>query len=415
MDALLEALIPLADDVTGYPTTKAEFEAFDLLLPGAGTKAWQYMRQGLKVMVISLRGAAANTAGLCTDTLRAGNDLLAEIDSFDDAVHQFAFIEIDGYDDAVQRFAHVFEDATIFPTSPQSGMDDTRAAFVTLETFVNDFADPVAAQAMIDEMFASLDDMDAAIATLTTTGGDPRPLEGPEGLYPSLTLTEYLAFLADSLAFGAAALPAQEAPMIDTMLALEGLTIPAEPSVGPLIAAFLGEGDTGGEAALFPPSEVMTLSEIMIASRTNYWQKIRICESPLWLECSLGDCGTWDNLGSSLPGTFGHPSLSGIGPLTDGSPLEIRLDQAFPFSFGYFVVGFSELNAPLEGGILVPDIGSPGLFVVLPLSATGSFYIFNTWPTGVPPGVAIFLQYWIVDPGGPVGFSASNALKMTSN
>jgi hypothetical protein len=42
---------------------------------------------------------------------------------------------------------------------------------------------------------------------------------------------------------------------------------------------------------------------------------------------------------------------------------------------------------------------------------SGRIDIEETWPSGVPSGFSIYLQYWIEDPTGPFGFAASNALR----
>lgn len=49
----------------------------------------------------------------------------------------------------------------------------------------------------------------------------------------------------------------------------------------------------------------------------------------------------------------------------------------------------------------------------LPTSATGELDLAFTW-LGGPAGLDIYWQYWIQDPGGPVAFSASNAVQGTT-
>ena len=53
-----------------------------------------------------------------------------------------------------------------------------------------------------------------------------------------------------------------------------------------------------------------------------------------------------------------------------------------------------------------PDILLPNL----PLDASGGLVIPFIWPVGLPSGAALYWQYWIQDPAGPVGWSASNGL-----
>ena len=71
------------------------------------------------------------------------------------------------------------------------------------------------------------------------------------------------------------------------------------------------------------------------------------------------------------------------------------------------IAGFSQLDAPFKGGVLVP---SPDLYVVLVTDATGGVSLTGSWPAGVPSGTQIGFQGWITDAGGPKGFAASNGL-----
>lgn len=61
--------------------------------------------------------------------------------------------------------------------------------------------------------------------------------------------------------------------------------------------------------------------------------------------------------------------------------------------------------------MLVPD---PLVVVVLALGADGQLELPFTWPTGIPTGTPIHLQYWIQDSGASYGFAASNALRGTA-
>ena len=46
--------------------------------------------------------------------------------------------------------------------------------------------------------------------------------------------------------------------------------------------------------------------------------------------------------------------------------------------------------------------------------ASGSYNSPGTWPSGMAPGLTFYFQSWILDPGGPAGFSATNALTGTT-
>ena len=53
----------------------------------------------------------------------------------------------------------------------------------------------------------------------------------------------------------------------------------------------------------------------------------------------------------------------------------------------------------------------PGFVTLLPVSPAGDLVLQSPWPAGVPSGIAFYFQYWIQDPGGPLGAAASNALE----
>jgi hypothetical protein len=125
----------------------------------------------------------------------------------------------------------------------------------------------------------------------------------------------------------------------------------------------------------------------------------------------LGPPDPWTDLGYALAGTHGTPSLAGSGTLVGGTPLSLHLDGALESSQAVLFAGLSELYAPFKGGTLVPslEIMIPGL-----PTGGGSLALNATWPPGLPAGVTITLQFWILDQAGPVGFAASNALLGTT-
>lgn len=122
--------------------------------------------------------------------------------------------------------------------------------------------------------------------------------------------------------------------------------------------------------------------------------------------------GEWADLGSGLAGGAGVPTLFGWGPQLPGCTVNLALNNGPSNASAYLVFGLSQLAAPFKGGLLVPapDILIPGLTT----SAAGSIGLSFTWPAGVPAEVSLYYQYWLVDAGGPAGFSASNGLQSTS-
>ncbi|HTE05748.1 MAG TPA: hypothetical protein VK824_06080 [Planctomycetota bacterium] len=116
----------------------------------------------------------------------------------------------------------------------------------------------------------------------------------------------------------------------------------------------------------------------------------------------------WTDAGGALPGTLGAPVLTASASLCGGELATIALANARPLSLTALVAGFTAIDAPFKGGVLVPkpDV----LLAGLPVSAAGSNVLAFAWPASVPSGFAFWLQHWIVDPQGPKGFAASNAL-----
>jgi len=92
-----------------------------------------------------------------------------------------------------------------------------------------------------------------------------------------------------------------------------------------------------------------------------------------------------------------------------GTPITLTLGNALPGGSATLVVGASRIDAGFKGGVLVP---APDLLVAgLPVGPGGELVLGSTWPPGVPLQAKLYLQFWIVDAGGPKGLAASNALQ----
>ena len=120
--------------------------------------------------------------------------------------------------------------------------------------------------------------------------------------------------------------------------------------------------------------------------------------------------GPWTNVGHALAGVGGAtPLLLGDGSLAASSPGSIALTKAKPSAPAHLIVGLLALSAPFKGGTMVPQ---PQLLIPLSTDSSGSRALsWLHWPAALPSGTELLLQYWIVDPAGPAGFSASNALQ----
>jgi len=117
------------------------------------------------------------------------------------------------------------------------------------------------------------------------------------------------------------------------------------------------------------------------------------------------------DLGKGLVGDF-EPQLEAIGTLLPGKLYAVQLSNADAFKPAYLVLGFSELNAPFRGGTMVPALDQ---VILLPgTDLNGELDINASWPIGIPEGFDIYIQFWMSDPGAPVGVNASNALALVA-
>ncbi|MCB9898851.1 MAG: DNRLRE domain-containing protein [Planctomycetes bacterium] len=116
----------------------------------------------------------------------------------------------------------------------------------------------------------------------------------------------------------------------------------------------------------------------------------------------------WLDVGGGAAGTLGVPRFTAAGALVGGDTVEFLLTNAPPAASAYFVLGVSALFAPFKGGVLVPN---PDLVVGgLPTGPLGVLGFGLTWPLGVPAGLPIWIQDWILDAGATYGFAGSNGI-----
>jgi len=117
------------------------------------------------------------------------------------------------------------------------------------------------------------------------------------------------------------------------------------------------------------------------------------------------------NLSRALAGVDGHPVMTGRGTLDTGTAIDVNLYKAAPNELAFLMLGLDTIYAPLRGGVLVPDVAGPGGFSVLVVTDNAGRHAVNaTMPAGVPAGVDLVAQYWIVDDTAVQGASASNAV-----
>lgn len=122
------------------------------------------------------------------------------------------------------------------------------------------------------------------------------------------------------------------------------------------------------------------------------------------------DFSPWADSGGALAGTSGiEPQLAGSGTLQPGAPGALVLTDARPLSPLWLIIGTAELSAPFKGGVMVP---APLAVLPLATDASGEMSLsWSAWPTGLPAGLEILFQAWVIDPAGPKGWAASNGLQ----
>lgn len=115
----------------------------------------------------------------------------------------------------------------------------------------------------------------------------------------------------------------------------------------------------------------------------------------------------WADIGAALPGRA-TPSLTARGAPTGPTWSSFELRFAPPGALGVLAVGFGRANIPLLGGTLVPP---PQLPIYFNADAHGTWRTTLPLPAGVlPSGIELTAHAWLLDPAGPAGVTASNAV-----
>jgi len=127
-----------------------------------------------------------------------------------------------------------------------------------------------------------------------------------------------------------------------------------------------------------------------------------------WLDLGQGKAGV------SSEGLPAKPILTADGTLAAGAPVSVALARSnTPHTFGYVIMGLSDLSAPFKGGTLVP---SPDVVVgpLAGLPGASALVLSDTWPAGVPSGTSIWIQAWLHGVGSPLPTSATSAVRGTT-
>jgi hypothetical protein len=105
------------------------------------------------------------------------------------------------------------------------------------------------------------------------------------------------------------------------------------------------------------------------------------------------------------------PVLTGTGPGTPGSSNAVTLSDGLPLAPTTLILGFTELAAPIKGGILGP--APEFLIPFLPTDGSGELTVPFDMPPDALIGLPLWIQFWLVDAGAAPPFSATNTLQLT--
>ncbi|MBL9076139.1 MAG: hypothetical protein JNL08_01465 [Planctomycetes bacterium] len=117
----------------------------------------------------------------------------------------------------------------------------------------------------------------------------------------------------------------------------------------------------------------------------------------------------WQNRHHGTAFTGPVPVLRGEGTLGTGSAFVLSVTGQ-PFHLGALGLGLSRIDLPLFGCTLVP---LPEVLFTLVGDAAGQSAFATAWPS-TPSGQDLFAQVFLLDPNGPAGWAATNALQCTA-
>lgn len=110
-------------------------------------------------------------------------------------------------------------------------------------------------------------------------------------------------------------------------------------------------------------------------------------------------------------GALVAPKLTATGSLVGDTAVSLALDTDTPGLPALLIIGGSRIDLPIGGGVLVPSVDYVFAYVT---DAGGDVAETGRWPTGLPPGLDVYFQFWVVGDHGPVALQASNAVSGTT-
>lgn len=118
--------------------------------------------------------------------------------------------------------------------------------------------------------------------------------------------------------------------------------------------------------------------------------------------------GPWAELGGSLAGGGGAPVLDGRGGLTAGSTVEFAVSGGRALVQGLLIGGAARADRPFRGGVMVPRRDRS---FSIATDGEGRALVTLALAAGLPSGASVYAQAWLLDPTGPAGATASNAIR----
>lgn len=171
---------------------------------------------------------------------------------------------------------------------------------------------------------------------------------------------------------------------------------------GPDDVFFTGYTGAGGTIPIPGPTDLGTIN---VSARDD--------DGNIAKEITTVKAGSFVDIGDALVGTDGKPPiLKSNAELIGGAAVKVEMLNALPNTAGLLAVGLFDSALPLYGGIVHPIPSALDVPVLTDQFGRWNYEI-PSWPMGVAPGVKIFWQVGLVDPGAVEGISLSNALRAT--
>jgi hypothetical protein len=193
------------------------------------------------------------------------------------------------------------------------------------------------------------------------------------------------------------------------------LQVPGDPVGDVLALRGLGNGSfalPGVVVSHVPQPRALTVADVDLDGRLDVVAGSFLLQQTdtvrTLLNHSYGAGSPFLDLGYALSGSNGAPIQLAEGTLVAGEPFSFRLANGPAGGVAYHVVGVAQLAAAFKGGVMVP---APALVNgPLPLDAGGGITLAGPWPGGAE-GLALWLQFWMPNAGGPKGFAASSGVR----